>query len=345
MDESRSQELLQRLGCKRVRKVGKEIMATCPFSENHWRGDRKPSFSAKLSGEDRSPYFCFSCHEKGTLEGLAIRTDNEDLVPDWKPRKVRNADWMYVPKNNVSVFGRQHGVDRNPVFFDDRLLEPFVGRVSRYVMDRGITIPTAKEWQLGVDRKGQRAIFTLRDMEGRLAVVNGRDVSGYSKIKYTNYVLDKENHCLCPFIDHEREEDFQGPTKSFFLYGEYQSKKALDGVFKRRSNDLIVVEGQMDTLAVWQQGWNVVGIMGSYPSEEQIEKLVALVPKGGRLVSVMDGDKAGRKCAKELGAMLNGRIPLFVVDLPDDTDPADVKESELEVLIDRPRIFNLTGSQ
>lgn len=345
MDEYKSQELLQRLGCKRIRKVGKEVMSTCPFADNHYRGDRKPSFSTKANGEERSPYFCFSCHEKGTMEGLAIRTDNEDLVPDWKPRKVKNKDWMYIPSSNAGLFGRLYGVDSTPVYFDEDLIEPFIGRVSRYVMDRGVTIETAREWQLGVDKANSRAIFTLRDMEGKLGVVMGRDTSGRSKIKYTNYVLDKENKCLTPFKDHDREEDFQGPTKSFFLYGEYQARKAMDGEIWRKSKDLIVVEGQMDTLAVWQHGWNTVGIMGSYPSEEQIEKLIALLQGDGRLIAIMDGDKAGRKCTNELGAMLKGRIPFFVAELPEGKDPADMKEEELELLIDKPSIFNLTSNQ
>ncbi len=343
MDEGSAITLLERLGCNRIRKSGSEIVSQCPFAENHWRGDRSPSFSAKIEDSGSSPYFCFSCHEKGTLEGLAIRFGHKDLVPDWKPRKVRETDWMVIPKTNAGMFNHLYRQNRGPVIFEEHLIKPFVGRVAGYMLRRGVTIDTAREWELGIDKQNNRSIFVLRSVDGLIAMVMGRDMSGRSKVKYTNYVLDKRDDILRPFIDHKREEDFQGPTKIYFLYGEFQAWKAAQGKMERRSGDLIVVEGQTDTLSMWQNGWNVVGIMGSYPSDEQIEKLVTLVPKGGRLISLMDGDKAGRKCANVLGEAISERLPFFIGDIGDGLDPDNASEKQVELAIENSQLFSLTS--
>lgn len=336
MDRGSAERLLETLGCMRIRVIGHEITATCPFMENHYRGDRRPSFSAKLD-EGRSPFFCHGCHEKGTLEGLAIGTGNEDLVPDWKPRKVKTKKWLNLPSTNRSLFGHLFG--KKPVFFNERYLAPFLGRLSGRLIKRGITIETAREWELGVDEENKRAIFVLRDVEGRVAIVKGRDTSGRFKIKYIAYVLDKESSRLVPRIDYEREGDFKRPVKSLFLYGEYQAQKVLDKNIKKRSSDLILVEGEIDTLKVWQFGWNVVGLLGSYPSKEQSEKIVSLIPRDGRLIAMMDNDKAGRKCITELYEMLKNRIPVFDAMLAEGIDPGAATEGEIEKAIVNAKMF------
>jgi len=342
MDEGSARTLLDALECKRIKVLGHQIMATCPFIENHYRGDRRPSFGAKLDDAGKSPYFCFGCHEKGTLEWLAINNGLENLVPDWKPKKIKNNKWMNLPSTNKGLFGYLYDNEKKPVFFNELYLEPFQGVLSGSLARRGITIETAKEWELGLDKENNRAIFVLRDVEGRVGLVKGRTTVG-SKIKYIAYVLDKTNHKLVPRIDYKREKDFKRPTKSLFLYGEYQARKALDGEIKRRSLDLILVEGEVDVLKMWQWGWNVVGLIGSYPSDEQCEKIIKLIPKDGRLIVMMDNDKAGKLCVKELYERLKDRVPFLNVELPEGKDPAAMKsDEEVEQVIAEAKLFFLT---
>ena len=345
MDEGSARTLLEQLGCKRIKVLGHQIQATCPFEENHYRGDRNPSFGARLDDAGKSPYFCHGCHQKGTLEWLAVDNGMENLVPDWKPKKIKSDRWMKkIPSTNRGgLFDYLYKEDKQPAFFNDIYLEPFTGVLSGALVKRGVTVETAKEWELGVDKENGRAIFVLRDVEGRVALVKGRDTTGRSKVKYIAYVLDKESHKLVPRIDYKREQDFKRPTKSLFLYGEYQAKKVLDGELERRSLDLVLVEGEVDVLKVWQWGWNVVGLIGSYPSDEQCEKIVKLIPKGGRLIVIMDNDKAGKKCVKELYEKLKDRVPFFNVVLPEGTDPAEMKSDiEMEKVISQAKLFFLT---
>jgi 5S rRNA maturation endonuclease (ribonuclease M5) len=340
MDEGNALQLFERLGCSRIRISLEQVMCSCPFPENHKRGDRRSSFSAKINDNDKSPFICYGCHEKGTLEWLAVQTGNEDLVPEWKPKKVKTSDWFYIPPTNAGVFARMVEHEKKPVLFKDDYLKPFVGVLSAYLKDRGVNIETAKQWELGLDREYNRATFTVRDYQGRLAVVIGRDITGKSKVKYSNYVLDRRNKELVPFIDHDREEEFIGPTKSFFLYGEHLAWKVMNGEMERRSNDLILVEGPTDVLAVWQMGWNVVGVMGSYVSKPQIEKLVTLVPKNGRLVILADGDEPGEKLSKKASKDIDSRVPVYIGSLPDGADPGKASEQEIEEYLKTARVFS-----
>ena len=330
MNPENARALLERLGCRRIRVMGGEVMSSCPFPEGHKRGDRRPSFSANIDTGEGSPYICFGCHATGTLEGLAVKNGHTDLVPDWKPKRVGDRPWMSVPSTNAGQFRHLYTRKKKPVLFKDDYLKPFVGVLSGYLKTRGITLDTAREWELGVDKLHARATFTVRDHEGRLALVVGRDVTDTAWVKYSNYVLDRLHKRMQPFIDHRREHDFITPTKSYFLYGEHKAWKVMEGESNRRSKDLIVVEGAMDMLRLWQCGWNAVAILGSYASEVQVEKLITLVPKGGRLIIMADGDEAGRKMTNKIVEMIGDRLPVYDAQLDVDIDPGMLVESEID---------------
>jgi DNA primase len=339
MDADKIFTLLERLGCERIRKVGDEISCSCPFGENHKRGDRRPSFGVRINSEDKSPYNCFSCGARGAMEGLAIQTGNTDLVPDYKPKKIKRRTWHYQTKKR-----RFSNADQSkPVFFKDERLKPFVGVLSGYLKRRGITIDTAKKWELGVDRRYDRAIFTTRDYKGRLAVIIGRDITGSdNRAKYSNYILDVPNDVMIPFKPKGRNDsDFIGPTKKFFLYGEHIFWGEKDKE-ENRKKDLIVVEGPMDVLKMYQYGFFAVGVLGSYPSEQQANKLVELTPRNGRLIVMADGDKAGDRMTKGIAQEIRGRIPVYDATLEPGYDPGDASIEVINVALSDARIIKLT---
>lgn len=338
MDEGTARTLLERLGCRRIYMRGNEIGCSCPFQENHVRGDVRPSFSAAIKDDDKSPYLCFGCHERGTLEYLAARSGQFDLIPDWKPSSVTSTSW-HVHNVRVGVYtGRKQKA--GAVFFREEYLERFsLGSLYGYLKNRGVTKETAIRWELGVDTKNKRAIFVLRDVEGRVGLVVGRDITGKAFAKYSNYVLDAISGELVPYIDHSREQDFRSPTKRFFLYGERESLLSRG----KDPRDLIVMEGAIDVLISWQRGYNAVGVLGSSPSEFQIEKMISLVPNGKRLVIAADGDDAGKKLVSEINRAIGRKIPVYCADLPEGKDPASISEEEMDFALNGAKIVGLTS--
>lgn len=343
MDAILARELLERLGCRKIKEPYGEIMASCPFGDNHKRGDRRPSFSAAINPDDASPYICFGCHATGTLEGLACHTGNKDLVPDDSFRDVKPKPWLFLKANNVAKFGHLYDEKKKPVLFKDVYLDLFIRMLPGYLKKRGLKLETAKAWEICFDRENRRAIFVMRDIGGRLAAVVGRDVTGNAWVKYSNYVLDRKNKRMVPGIDHDREEDFISPTKSLFLYGEHMAWKVCQGEdLSRKNMDLIVVEGALDALMLWQRGFNVVAILGSYPSDAQVEKLVMMTPRDARLVIMADGDDAGRKMTENLGGKTGSRVPTLDAVLPDGVDPGEATDEQIDDALRQATMFGLT---
>jgi DNA primase len=327
MDADSIMTLLERLGCRRIRKRGDEVNCSCPFSENHKHGDRNPSFGAQVNSDGTSPYNCFACGARGAMEGLAIKSGNNDLVPDYKPRKPARTSWYFKKKRDRFDIPANN---ERPVLFKDERLMPFHGVLSEYLIQRGITVETARTWELGKDSRFKRAIFPTRDYQGRLAVITGRDVTDKSRMKYSHYVLDTKSDIMMPYIPKERDEnEFVRPTKKFFLYGEHiYWPRRFEAEYQKQ--DLVVVEGPMDVLSMYQKGYNAVAIQGSYPSDYQVNKLVELTPRFGRLIVMADSDKAGENLTVGIIREIRNRVPVYDASLKTGYDPDSADKDDIE---------------
>jgi len=109
------------------------------------------------------------------------------------------------------------------------------------------------------------------------------------------------------------------------LYGLYEARQA-----NRDLDEIMVVEGYMDVIALAQQGLrNAVATLGTATSEEHLKRLFRIVPS---VLFCFDGDAAGRKAAwRALEATLpnlqDGRRARFLF-LPDGEDPDTLVRAE-----------------
>ena len=112
----------------------------------------------------------------------------------------------------------------------------------------------------------------------------------------------------------------------------YHKREVLFGIDRARgpaakAGRMILVEGYTDVLALHQAGIeNVVGIMGTSFTEEQLMELMRVVTV---LELCLDADSAGQEAMLRAARMAAGRgIELRVVVLPEGADPADLALSE-----------------
>jgi DNA primase len=112
----------------------------------------------------------------------------------------------------------------------------------------------------------------------------------------------------------------------------YHKREVLFGIDRARgaaakAGRMILVEGYTDVLALHQAGIeNVVGIMGTSFTEEQLLELMRVVTV---LELCLDADSAGQDAMLRAARMATGRgIELRVVVLPEGADPADLALSE-----------------
>lgn len=167
-------------------------------------------------------------------------------------------------------------------------------------------------------------MFSVRDKHGKFVGANGRTTAD-SDLKYANYSWDTKNDVLSIRIDEDRDDDFVRFQRSFYVYGEHMLTHA---------TDIVLVEGQIDAINVWQAGFNAVAVMGSALAEKQSMRLLGMVPDGKGIVLLLDGDKAGQEATVEIRAKLLGKSILKIATCPENSDPGELTKRELIEVID-----------
>lgn len=286
------------------------VQITCPLApRTHENGtDKRPSLSILVKDMERSGWKCHACHEKGLLN---------DLVTRWAIIARKDPSELYdiIKKEEEGLEALQTRVDARLVegkwgngsthlvdgidfeVFEEKELDSFERAVPQWVLDRGISIETCREWGLRYDpvwkdpetgKNWPRVVIPVRRRDGKLVGLVGRVIDPDAPNKYFAYW-----HW----------------TKTNFLYG-------LDRI--KGTEDILVVEGMFDVLRLWEYGLPVVGLIGSEPSDRQTQMLLEF----RRVLLALDRDKAGVGGTSGMVRRLKDRVPLFAVPFPDGkTDP------------------------
>ncbi len=327
-----------------LKKTGKNYSACCPFHK-----EKTPSFTVS---PDKQFYYCFGCGAGGNALGFVM--DHDQLEFPQAIEELAKRAGMDVPREES---GRGHK-SRQPV---DSPLYPLLNAAAehyrqalkshpqrRYAVDylkgRGLTGEIARDFGLGFappgwdnllkqlgsdalqqkamidagllienaengrryDRFRDRIMFPIRDSRGRVIAFGGR-VLGDDKPKYLNSPETP--------VFHKGQE----------LYGLYEARK-----HNRDLDEIMVVEGYMDVIALAQQGLrNAVATLGTATSEEHLKRLFRIVPS---VLFCFDGDAAGRNAAwraleSTLPSLQDGRRARFLF-LPEGEDPDTLVRAE-----------------
>jgi DNA primase len=327
-----------------MKKAGKNYTACCPFHK-----EKSPSFSVS---PDKQFYYCFGCGAGGNALGFIMDHDNLDFPQ--AVEELAKAAGMEVPREE----GRGGNKPRQPT---DSPLYPLLTAAAEYyrlalkshparkaaveyLKGRGLSGEIARDFGLGFappgwdnlfkhlssdtlqqramidagllienaengkryDRFRDRVMFPIRDSRGRVIAFGGR-VLGDDKPKYLNSPETP--------VFHKGQE----------LYGLYEARK-----HNRNLDEIIVVEGYMDVIALAQQGLrNAVATLGTATSEEHLKRLFRVVPS---VLFCFDGDQAGRNAAwraleAALSSLQDGRKARFLF-LPEGEDPDTLVRSE-----------------
>ena len=181
------------------------------------------------------------------------------------------------------------------------------------LIEGGMVIDRSEENKT-YDRFRERIMFPIRDLRGRVIAFGGR-ILGDGKPKYLNSPETVVFH------------------KSRELYGLYEARQS-----NKKLEQLLVVEGYMDVVALAQHGVNfAVATLGTATTGEHLERLFRMVSK---VVFCFDGDGAGRRAAWKalqvsLSHLKDGRAARFLF-VPDGEDPDSLIRAEgSEKFLDR----------
>ena len=323
-------------GRVQLKKAGANHVGLCPFHD-----EKTPSFHVYADH-----FHCFGCGAHGTALGFLM--DLDGLTFPEAVESLASTLGLEVP--------RQGGPGRraDPAIYDVLAAansqfkawlrnHPAAPAAVAYLKDRDVKGEVARDFGIGFappgwdglkaalarfgeqslvdagllarnddgrtyDRFRERIVFPIRDARGRVLGFGGR--------VFAEHAQGQPKYLNSPETDvfHKGRE----------VYGLFEARRA-----GRRLEELIVVEGYMDVVALAQHGFtNAVATLGTAIGEAHFSRLYRVVD---RVVCCFDGDDAGREAAwKAVNAAfptLSAGRHLGFVFLPDGEDPDTVVRS------------------
>jgi DNA primase len=340
MDELRVRTTLSSLVGRSVKlqRAGNEFKACCPF-----HNEKTPSFYVN---DEKGFYHCFGCQAHG--DAIRWLTDQRGLPFMDAVKELADQAGMEVPapdprsqERAERAAGLHEVMEAAAAWFAEQLDGVEGGAAREYLERRGIRPETRAGFGFGFapdsrgklkaalkqfgndklieagllikpeedrepyDRFRGRLMFPIRDARGRCIAFSGRIV-GEGEPKYLN-----------------------SPDTPLFDKGRSLFNLHRAGPASRASRRAIVVEGQMDVVALDQAGIaEAVAPLGTALTETQLALLWKLSPAP---LMCFDGDSAGQKAAvraalRALPHVAPGRSLAFVT-LPPGQDPDDLIKS------------------
>ena len=320
-----------------LKRSGRNWFGRCPFHD-----EKTPSFSVS---SDKQIYHCFGCGAGGNVINFIMEHERLDFLSSVKLLASRANIQIQVDEqeprkkdDRASIYNMHEIACR---IFQKQLDESSGKAAKEYLLKRGLTEETLKTFRVGFapDRWDTVTLEIMKlglsqDVLSRSGLLMTKDKGGY----YDRF----RNRIMFPIVDiNGKVQAFGGRIfgeaegakymnspetpiyhKGRTLYGLNQSRDQI-----RSSRTAILVEGYMDLIRLYQEGFeNVVAGTGTAFTAEQ----ASLVKRFADKVYVCyDGDSAGQKAAQKAGmVLLDKGLDVRVIHLDQTEDPDSFFDSK-----------------
>ena len=313
-----------------LKRAGANMFGLCPF-----HGEKTASFSV---APDKGIYYCFGCHKGGGVINFQMEVEGMSY-PD-AVRALAKRVGMEVPEDEQyqSRYRQQERLwalhKEAARFFHAQLYSPVGKHALEYALGRGMSRGILTTFGVGYapdswyslvkamrakgytdeelkesglvtvsqkngnlfDRFRDRLMFPIIDVRGNVIAFGGRILKSDSEA--AKYLNSPES----PIFNKRKN-----------LFGLNLAKKS-------KENSLILVEGNIDVVALHQYGFdNAVASLGTSLTEEQ----AALITRyAEQVILIYDGDKAGQNATQRAIPILEkAGLQVKVLQLHDAKDP------------------------
>jgi DNA primase len=269
------EKLLKQLKIDVLKTSGDNYICRCPF---HKEGmEEHPSFGVNIKS---GLFNCFACGARGNLVHLVMARLGLTMPEAIRflEREQLNITIDTITTSEIPSWVNRYTKSEDITVLNDSMLELYK-EDHPYLQERSITKETAAIWECGYDRWMNRVTFPVRDKRNRLLGIVGRSIDGQ--------------------------------IPKYYFYDNFPKGGTLYGLnkFEEADNTVIVVEGIVDVLWLWQSGIkNVVAIMGSMITDKQAEIVREL---GTRLFIWLDNDTAGSMGTGLMADKLYNRMRVY----------------------------------
>jgi DNA primase len=323
-----------------LKRIGRQYQGLCPF-----HSEKSPSFSIN---PEKGVYYCYGCQASGDVisfvrelehldfsqaverlaakANISLRYDNEAAGRD----RMRRSKLVEAMESAVSWYHERllTGTDSGPARaylrgrgYDGDLIRQFKIGYAPAGWDtlcKSLNLPTdvARDTGLGYLNKigkvndffQKRILFPIFDQSGAPVAFGGRKMPDDDGPKYKN------------------SSETKLYSKSRTLYGLNWAKSDVVS-----AGEVIVCEGYTDVIGFHSAGLpRAVATCGTALADEHFTMLKNYAR---RIVLAYDADSAGQNAAEKFyGWEKKYEIDLFVVQLPEGADPADLARKQPELL-------------
>ena len=339
LDELRARVTLSSLVMRTTKllRAGREWKACCPFHD-----EKTPSFTVN---DEKGFYHCFGCGAHG--DAIRWMTDQRGLSFMDAVKELAAEAGMEVPRPDPREAQRAeeraglHDVMAAAQEWYRITLDSAEGGAARAYLDsRGFDAHTVDRFGFGYapnSRNGAKTALGKFDEgmlieAGLLIKVDDREPYDRFRDRLTMPIHDARGRVIAfaaRILDAAKKDApkyLNSPDTPLFDKGRTLFSLHRAGPASRKSGRIVVVEGQMDVVALAAAGIDeAVAPMGTALTEQQIEMLWRLNDKP---ILCFDGDAAGRRAAMRAATrvlpMLRPGHSLQFVTLPMGMDPDDL---------------------
>ncbi|MCX6797930.1 MAG: DNA primase [Candidatus Falkowbacteria bacterium] len=320
-----------------VKAVGANFQALCPFHH-----EKTPSF---VISPEKQIWHCFGCGRGGDVLSFVMEMENLGFGETLRLLAPKAGITLrYEDSNNYSQRNRLLDIlDLAGKYFTHQLGQNSKGLECReYLLARGLSEETIKDWQLGYspETRGLIDFLGTRPKLGKkytpeeifLAGLALKNESGQYYERFRDRIMfpiwDINNNIIAftarvnplkeaseklgKYINSPQTEVYD---KSQVLFALNRAKKNI-----KKENLAIIVEGQMDAISAHQHGFsNVVASSGTALSSAQLKLIKRFT---SNIALAFDMDKAGQMAAdRGLKEAMTQDFNIKVIILPNGKDP------------------------
>lgn len=304
------QDFLERLDVERVRQSERdEWNFSCPFS-GHSHSDENPSAymnTGEFEQDKATRWHCHGCKRSGNAisflsehAGISRQQARENLKEIYAPGfrapeggKISVEFERRLDRRAQTQSERQEGVSQSKVITWQQYTHQFgldwsrVGRLGRdelpafatYILDRGFTPPMLDEWSVGYDDRSNRVTIPVSDASGSIVGVKAR------------YVGDKRRDARGKRIAKYLVLGDRPDRPARYGFARYEKSRYIFGLDSVRKNWAVLVEGELNVIALRRAGYPSVGTGSAALSATQAK---LLRDHFEALILWFDSDTAGR---------------------------------------------------
>ncbi len=320
----------------KLRRAGTNWVGLCPF-----HNEKSPSFNVRPS---TNSYHCFGCGAGGNAFRFVMENDGLTFMEavkrlaDSAGIRIEEEVWDANAEAAAKLRSSLLRVHKEISAWYHQLLmkHPMADAARQYLKKRGITAEVAKNWELGYAPPDTHSLrqWAIKNKIGSALLVEAGILAtseergdSYPRFRHRlMFPIRNDNGEVIAFSGRVLEADAKSAkylnspetplfNKSKVLFGFDKSKRGIN-----KAGQAIVCEGQIDTLMVYEAGFqNVVAGQGTAFTEFHAK---ALKRQADEVVLCYDSDNAGYKAAERaFQALAPFGLIVKVAVLPKGEDP------------------------